>query len=158
MNFKSTEILNPTEKIQILNLWNKEYPFNIQLSDLSELESYLANLKDKRYILVQSSDGEVIAWYMDFIRDEERWFAMIVGGRFQGKGLGGKLLQLGKEQNTELNGWAIQENDYKKGNGEWYTSPIPFYRKNKFEILSNVKLETKYLTAIKIYWEKKAGN
>ncbi len=155
MKFKKSDILTSDERLQILNLWNEEYPQSISLLNLDGFDTYLANLKDKHHLLVSNDVDGIIGWYIDFIRDEERWFAMIVDHKYQGKGIGRQLIGMAKETNEVLNGWVILRDDYKKRNGEAYLSPISFYRKNNFEIIPYIKLETDSLTAIKMFWEKK---
>jgi hypothetical protein len=52
-----------------------------------------------------------------------------------------------------LNGWVIDNDKEPKQNGETYKSPIGFYRKNGFEIRSDIQLKKKGINGIKVTWE-----
>ena len=88
------------------------------------------------------------------MRDNERWFAIILHSKFQGRGLGTKLLKFAKHQEQELNGWVIDHNRDKKKNGECYTSPLSFYLKNGFEKLPENRFKSQKISAVKIKWKK----
>ena len=154
MKYLNTTILNKTQKSQIKDLWNKEYPISIKHQTQEDFENYLSNLTDQYHILIENENSEIKAWYFDFERDEERWFAMIVGSEIQGKGYGAGLINKGKIKNSVLNGWVINSSDYIKENAEEYKSPVEFYQKMGFQIFPEVKLETKVLKTIKIKWKK----
>jgi len=96
MKYLNTTILNKTQKSQIKDLWNKEYPISIKHETQKDFENYLSNLTDQHHILIENENGEIKAWYFDFERDEERWFAMIVGSEIQEKGYGKGLINKGK--------------------------------------------------------------
>ncbi len=152
MTFLETVILNASQKEQIRALWNKEYPVNIMHKHPADFEKYLSNLVDHRHILIVDDNDNVEGWYTDFVREEARWFAMILATEIQGKGYGSELLKRGKANNTELNGWISNSPDYKKANGKPYRLPNEFYKKNGFEILPEIKFETPVLKTIKIKW------
>ena len=154
MEFIKATILNKHQRESLNKLWNDEYPENFSHSDLSDFESYLNNLAKQSHILLVNDRGEIKGWYFDFIRENEKWFAMISDSKVHGKGFGSKLLKLAKEKEQELNGWVIDHNNDKKHNGETYKSPIEFYRKNGFEILPTNRLELDKLSAVKIKWQK----
>jgi hypothetical protein len=154
MDFISTKELNKIQKCQIMAMWNKEYPLVIKLNSLEDFDKYLSSLIDQKHILIISDDKVVKGWYIDFIRDDERWFTLILDSEIQGKGYGRKLLSMGKEINSELNGWVIDSSNYRKENGEMYKSPTGFYEKNGFQILFDVKFKTEKLTTIKINWKR----
>ncbi len=88
------------------------------------------------------------------VETNEKWFAMILDSQIQGKGFGTHLLNEAKQSVTELNGWVIDHNNYKKTNGTTYKSPIDFYLKNNFIILSETRLEISKISAVKIKWIK----
>jgi GNAT superfamily N-acetyltransferase len=154
MKLIPTNTLSPEQKSAIINLWNNEYPENIAYSDPVDFDNYLAALGNPRHTLILTEDHKIIGWFVDFTREEEKWFAMIVDSSYQGKGLGSQLLTKAKEQNDELNGWATDHNNYKKRNGGVYKNPIEFYIKNGFSILSKTRLELEKLSAVKIKWRK----
>jgi len=149
MEFIKTKILTFKQKEEVNELWNNE-----RHSELSDLENYLYNLNDQHHILLIGKNGIIKGWYFDFIRDDEKWFVMILDSKVQGKGLGTALLNQAKKKESELNGWVIDHNNNKKQNGDFYKSPIEFYKKNGFEILSDTRLELEKISAVKIKWKK----
>ena len=137
-----------------MELWNDEFPEKLNYQTLADFESYLSNLEDQFHILMLDNNQNIKGWYFDFIRDAERWFAIILNTEMSGKGYGTQLLNLAKEKEPVLNGWVIDHENDKKRNGETYTSPLNFYLKNGFELLPNNRLELEKLSAVKIRWEK----
>ncbi|BDD06532.1 GNAT family N-acetyltransferase [Aureibacter tunicatorum] len=148
-----TRVLSDHQKSEILKLWNNEYPKKLAYKTMADFDSYLQNLQDSSHMIVVEND-KIVGWYFDFIREEERWFAIIVDSKCQGKGFGSKLLNLVKEERSELNGWVIDHSDDLKRNGENYRTPLPFYLKNGFKELSDIRLELEILSAVKIRWKK----
>jgi GNAT superfamily N-acetyltransferase len=146
--------LSKNDKKEILNLWNDEYPEKLNYQTLSEFEKYLENLTEQSHILMKSENQSIKGWYFDFVRENEKWFAIILDSNFHGKGFGTKLLSLGKEKKSELNGWVIDKQDDKRKNGELYKSPLNFYLKNGFEKFDNERLELEKISAVKIKWKK----
>ena len=114
MEYIFTKILNKTQKEQLRILWNREYPVNIAHHNLQDFESYLEDLSDQRHILIADHYKMVKGWYFDFLREHERWFAMIIDTEIQRKGYGSSLLKEAKKNNVELNGWVVNASDYKK--------------------------------------------
>lgn len=57
-------------------------------------------------------------------------------------------------EKVKIIGWAIDHNLDNKVNGETYKSPLEFYVKNNFEILSKEQLELDTISAVKIQWKK----
>ena len=154
MEFITQIELSKTDKKEILSLWNNEYPEKLNYQMLSEFEKYLGNLIEQSHILMKSENQSIKGWYFDFFRENEKWFAIILDSKFQGKGFGTKLLNLGKEKETMLNGWVIDKKDVRRKNGELYKSPLNFYLKNGFEKLDNERLELEKISAVKIKWKK----
>ena len=154
MEFLKTKELSKTWKTEILELWNSEYPENLNYKTLQDFESYLKNLTDQSHILMFNENKNIQGWYVDFLREEERWFAILLDQKIQGQGFGTKLLNLAKEKESELNGWVIDHGNDKKLNGEFYRSPLSFYLRNGFKQLSDERLELDKLSAVKIKWKK----
>jgi GNAT superfamily N-acetyltransferase len=146
--------LSKTDKKEILKLWNNEYPEKLNYQTLSEFENYLENLAEQSHILMKSENQRIKGWYFDFIREKEKWFAIILDSKFHGKGLGTKILNLAKEKESELNGRVIDHKRDKKKNGEAYISPLNFYLKNGFKQLSENRLEMEKISAVHIKWKK----
>lgn len=149
-----TNILTLCQKKEIYQLWNDEYPENISYNSFSEFELYLEKLLNQFNLLLIDSNKNIQGWYFDFTRENEKWFAMILASKIQGKGFGSKLLNEAKKHNTELNGWVINHSNYLKSSGEPYLTPIPFYLKNNFKLLKETRLELENLSAVKIKWIK----
>lgn len=154
MKFIETENLSKEQKNQIFELWNQGYPKKLSLSNLAAFEQYLQNLGDKRHIILIDEYGTVKGWLISFIRDKERCFAMILDPSVQGKGWGSKFLDRAKKINSELNGWVIDHSTELKQNGEKYISPVGFYEKNGFRILSGTTTTKEGINGIKVTWKK----
>ena len=154
LKFRKTKTLSLSEKHQIFDLWNNEYPRNLVYENLEQFQDYLNELKDQYHIILLDENEQLIGWYFDFLRDGQRWFAAILDSKFQGEGYGTKLLNLARQKRTELNGWVIPSADYIKYNGEAYRSPLEFYNKIGFKVHRNIKLETDKISAIKISWSR----
>ncbi len=154
MEFIKLTELSKTEEKEILHLWNNEYPKKLNYQTLAEFEKYLKNLTEQSHILILNENQKIIGWYFDFIRENEKCFAIIFDSNFQGKGFGTKILNLAKEKESKLNGWVIDNNNDKKKNGKFYKSPLNFYLKNGFEKLAKNRLELENISAVKIKWTK----
>jgi GNAT superfamily N-acetyltransferase len=154
MTIKETDGLTLGQMKSITTLWNNEYPKQLEHEDLNAFRIYLNSLLDKRYLLCLLEDGSIGAWYCDFMRGGERWFAMLVDASIQQKGIGSKLLAQAKQTQAELNGWVIDHEREVKANGQPYISPLAFYKKHGFEVLSNHRLELEKISAVKIRWKK----
>lgn len=154
MNFIKTDILSQASKEAVLRLWNNEYPKMLALNSTEELDDFLNEFNSKCYMFVSDEKHGIIAWLVCFLRDKERWFSIIVDGKFIGAGLGSKLLKKAMSKYDELNGWVIDHNNEVKLNGEPYVSPLPFYLKHKFELLSENRLEKENISAVKVKWVK----
>lgn len=150
---KQTE-LNDKQKAEILKLWNNEYPEKLVYNKVTDFENYLNKLTEQNHYLLLDKNEEINGWATTFIRENEKWFAIIVSEKLHGKGFGTKMLnELKKNENT-LNGWVIDHNSDKKINGNFYYSPLEFYLKNEFEALPETRLELDIMSAVKIKWTK----
>ncbi len=145
--------LDPNSKQFLFSIWNNEYPIQLQHNDLAAFETYLKPLINQKHILLK--DGDIVkGWYFEFDRDDSRWFAMLLDRSVKNKGWGSKMLNQAKS-NTEvdLSGWVIDHDSYNKANGELYLSPLGFYLKNGFKVLTDSRLETDKLSAVRIFWQ-----
>lgn len=149
-----TTILNDQAKVQVLDLWNKEYPEKLKYSNLSDFESYLHNLSNLQHYLLVSDSDLILGWAFTFDRDDERWFAIILSEIIKGRGIGKEMLTQIKHDESILNGWVIDHNNDKKQNGQFYISPLKFYEKCGFDVIFDVRLEIDKLSAVKIKWMK----
>lgn len=154
MKFVRCMELSNIQKEKVYELWNNEYPLNLAYNSIIEFEKYLDNLTHQSHIIILDNESKIIGWYFDFFRDNENWFALILNSEIHNKGIGTKVLTLVKEDKTELNGWVIDHNNYKKKNGNYYKSPLSFYLKNGFKEIPEIRLASEKITAIKIQWKK----
>lgn len=149
--FSKTRLLSPAQQQAALALWNAEYPAGLQYGSLAELEAYLAGLEDVWYYLYPATDTP-LAWGFTFLRNGERWFALLLHRSIQGRGIGSQLLAAFKADNAALCGWATDVAHFRKADGSPYLSPLDFYRKNGFSILTEIRLQTDVLSAVKVVW------
>lgn len=152
MNIRKSNVLTPRQLEDALRLWNNEYPEQLMHGSQKELQGYLRTCSQPKHYTVSDDDGNLRAWAYTFLRDNSRWFALIVSGPLQGKGWGRRLLDALKEEKQTLYGWVTDHNRYQKVNGVVYVSPLSFYLKNDFVICPE-RLETELLSAVKIKWE-----
>ena len=60
-----------------------------------------------------------------------------------------------KKHETVLNGWVIDHHDDLKKNGQFYQSPLKFYEKCDFKIMTSERIELPKISAVKITWIQK---
>jgi GNAT superfamily N-acetyltransferase len=149
-----TNKLNEISKKEIYKLWNNEYPINLNYHTVADFDRYLLNLINPAHYLLKNETGNTVGWACTFTRDNEVWFAIIINEHYKNKGYGKMLLNLLKTKEITLNGWVIDHNDYIKENGTSYDSPLAFYEKNEFKVISEIRLELEILSAVKIKWSK----
>jgi GNAT superfamily N-acetyltransferase len=137
-------------------LWNNEYPEQLAHDSMDGFENYLNNLKNAKHIIAQNEKNKVVGWLVHFLREEQRWFAMIVDAPSHGKGIGSELLDKVKNETFVLNGWVVDHKNYKKKNNPPYISPLNFYLKNGFQVLED-RLEIDQLSAIKVRWSNESN-
>ena len=145
MEILKTKYLNQEKFQQINQLWNDEYP--LKLKDrfgllLNGVENY------NHYIIEQNN--QIIAWAVDFEKENETRFSIIVHSKHKRKGLGKLLLNRLKRDLGEFYGWVIDHNNDMKQNGEIYTTPLSFYVKNGFEVLVESRIDNEMINAVKI--------
>lgn len=152
LEITQTTELNEQAKKQVLELWNSEYPEKLSYNSLTEFDNYLQNLKNQNHFLLTSDIAIILGWAFTFDRDNEKWFAIILSEKIKGLGLGRKMLDAIKNNEKVLNGWVTDHNKDMKKNGQHYISPLKFYEKCGFKILSDVRLELDKISAVKIKW------
>ncbi|UOK42281.1 MULTISPECIES: GNAT family N-acetyltransferase [Flavobacterium] len=149
-----TTDLSKGQKLQLFELWNKEYPKKLCYETLVDFENYLGKLENKTHFLLTDENLKIVGWALLFERENETWFVKIIDASFQRKGFGQKLLERLKSKTNILNGWVIDHNNDKKSNGSDYKSPINFYIRNQFKINNTIRLELDIISAAKIEWTK----
>lgn len=145
--------LNDHQKQQALQLWNSEYPAKLQKADVNALDDFLEPLGDKTHFLLIENE-EILGWACTFLRDNARWFFIMLSATTRGRGYGTTLLNELKLHETELSGWVIDHNTDLKANGELYASPLNSHLKNNFQVNDKVRLETEAMSAVKICWNR----
>ena len=154
MEIIATPTLSALQKTQIVAIWNAEYPVGLRYPDVEAFDAYVAKQGNPVHYLVQVPDTAIVGWLMTFDREGERWIAMLLDAAHQGKGLGSRLLDHAKADETVLNGWAADHNNDVKHDGSVYKTPIAFYLKNGFEVLKDIRFENEVLSLVKIRWKK----
>jgi GNAT superfamily N-acetyltransferase len=158
MNITDQPYLTFDQKEMAFELWNYQYPVQLNYETVEDFEQYLKGLENLQHYLLLNSWQEIDAWAFTFFRDGEQWFALLIKGSIQRKGIGTLFLNYLKIETSELNGWVIDHNNDRKKNGNVYPSPLVFYQKNGFNVVEGVRLETDKLSAIKVKWKGKDKN
>ncbi len=148
MKIIKTKTLSILQFAQINQLWNEEYP--IKLKDRFSL--LLDDVENYNHYIIEDVKHNIIAWAVDFEKENEIRFSIIVDSKFKRGGLGSILIERLKKQNKLLYAWVINHNNDLKGNYEYYQSPIAFYLKNGFVILEGLRIENEMIKAVKIKW------
>jgi RimJ/RimL family protein N-acetyltransferase len=137
--------LNNHQFQQIHLLWNEEYP--IKLKDRFGL--LLEGVENYNHYLIEQNN-RIIAWAVDFEKEQETRFSIIVGNDYKGKGLGSLLLKRLKRDLGEFYGWVIDHNNDLKQDGTFYISPLNFYIKNGLEVMPDDRHDTEMIRAVKV--------
>jgi GNAT superfamily N-acetyltransferase len=149
-----TSELNSSAKEQLLQLWNNAYPEGLSHKNLEAFENYLSALTNTKHFLLLDNSDAILGWAFTFVRDNEKWFAIILEENIKGRGIGRSMIETIKQSESVLNGWVIDHNNDNKKNGQPYISPLPFYVKCGFKILASTRLELDNISAVKIIWRK----
>ena len=78
MKFINQSVLSSSDKMQVLELWNIEYPEKLMYHSPNDFDNYLNSLRNQSHILLLDDSAKIQGWYFDFIRDGEKWFAIIL--------------------------------------------------------------------------------
>ncbi|SNR97347.1 GNAT family N-acetyltransferase [Flavobacterium sp. ov086] len=154
MRILRKEILSEEEKEVLRELWNNEYPARLHLKTSEDFELYLNGLSNTKHYLLLDESNEIIGWTFTFLREGEDWFAIIMNSKIQGRGNGSLLINEIKNRNNSLNGWVVDHENEIKENGDFYKSPMPFYIKNGFTIITETRIENEKMSAVKINWKR----
>ncbi|KFF07444.1 hypothetical protein [Flavobacterium reichenbachii] len=152
MKIIEKENLSVEEKEALRELWNDEYPLRLNCKTTADFEFYLNSLSNTKHYLLFNDADKINGWAFTFLRDQENWFAIILDHKTQGKGNGSLLINELKKNNNSLNGWVIDQENEVKQNKEFYISPMPFYIKNDFTVLKEVRIENEKMSGVKINW------
>jgi GNAT superfamily N-acetyltransferase len=154
MKIVQKDILSLEEKDSLMQLWNNEYPIRLHLKTIEDFESYLNGLSNTKHYLLLDDSNKINGWAFTFLREGEDWFAIILDSQIQGKGNGSLLINELKKNNNVLNGWVTDHENELKQNNEIYKSPMVFYLKNGFAVLTETRLENEKMSAVKINWKR----
>jgi GNAT superfamily N-acetyltransferase len=154
MQILQTAYLSSAQKEAVCRLWNQEYPVQLNYQSLVEFDNYLNKLLEGKHFLLLMDGDQIKGWAITFVREEEKWFAIIVDSALHGQGVGTLLLNQLKSNETVLNGWVIDHNRYNKKDGKPYSSPLKFYEKNGFIVYPNKRLVSETLSAVSINWQQ----
>ncbi len=148
MEVSRTKYLTDRQFQQINRLWNEEYPSKLK----GRFGMLLDGVENFSHYLIEDENQSILAWAVEFQKDEEIRFSIIVSSKHCGQGHGKILINRLKEDLGIFYGWVIDHNDDKKENGENYKSPLSFYQKLGFEVLHDERIDTDLLKAVKIKW------
>lgn len=148
MQIIKTKALTAAQEDRIDQLWNEEYPTNLA----GRYRLLLEGVDNYRHHLLLDETGDIVGWAVEFEKDGEIRFSIIVPSASQGKGYGRMLLDSLKTELNEFYGWVIDHDRDVKANGEWYRTPLPFYLKNGFELLTDQRIEAEIISAVKVRW------
>ena len=150
MEIIQTKTLSSVQSEQINSLWNSEYPLKLK----DRFPILLEGTTWHNHFLIEDSNHAVIAWAVMFEHSNQIRFSIIVSKEHQEKGLGKILLDHLKATHDEFFGWVIDHNNDLKSEGENYTSPLPFYLKQGFEIIPNQRIDTEMIQAVLLSYKK----
>jgi hypothetical protein len=151
MDIIKTTQLTPLQSSQVNQLWNDEYPLKLK----DRFPILLVGVGNFNHYIMENANQNVIAWAIDFEKENQIRFSIIVSSNNQCKGFGGLLIEKLKQENDEFYGWVIDHNEDLKSSGEFYLSPMPFYLKHGFEILNDNRIENEMIRAVLIKWSNK---
>jgi hypothetical protein len=152
MQFITKTALSHNEKEAIRQLWNVEYPTVIAHKTPASFDAYLAALADQNHVLVVDENQVIQAWFFDFVRNNERNFAMIVSRQAQGRCLGKMLIKQAQSRNTDLSGWVVKTEGLLRADGSVYPNPKDFYLKCNFTFLEDQIWKSEEFETMKICW------
>ena len=145
MKIIKTKNINQYQFQQINQLWNEEYP--IKLKDRFNL--ILDGVDNFNHYLIEENN-QIIAWAVDFEKENETRFSIIVSKKNQGKGIGSLLIDRLKRDLGVFYGWVIDHNNDLKQDGEFYQTPLTFYASRGFEVLKQQRIDSELISAVKI--------
>lgn len=150
MQIIKTKTLTPEQDEELNGLWNEECPVTLT----GRYRLLLEDVENYQHHLLFDDGGDIAGWAVEIERDSEVRFSIIVPSTCHGKGYGRMLLDSLKESLDEFYGWVIDHNRDVKANGEPYSTPLPFYLKNGFQLLTGQRIESELISAVKIKWRK----
>ena len=148
LNIITSKTLSSWQSDQINQLWNEEYPINLR----NRFPQLLDGATWHNHYFIEDHEKNIIAWAVDFEKEMQVRFSIIVATKYKGLGLGKRLIEKLKKANNEFYGWVIDHNDDLKANGTTYQSPMPFYLQQGLVILPNTRIDNEMIRAVLIQW------
>src|SRR5688572_27840692 len=102
MQIIKTKKLSEEQFSQVNELWNTEYPVKLQ----DRFPILLEGVENYHHYVIENNKN-VLAWAVDFEKDNEIRFSIIVHSDQKGKGLGSLLIEKLKAEQNEFYGWVI---------------------------------------------------
>lgn len=149
MNILKTKELTADQHEQINALWNEEYPLKLA----NRFPILLDGASDHNHYIIEDSNKQVLGWAVDFEKEGEVRFSIIVAGIAKGKGIGGLLIDKLKSEHKVFYGWVIDHNDDDRACGNKYRTPMPFYLKHGFGIMEDQRIDNEMISAVKVKWQ-----
>ena len=153
MEILETGQLSSTDQERICELWNHEFPKKMGTT-IQGFTTYLQQSTRHRHYLLMDEARMIQGWAHTFDREGERWFSILIANEIHGQGWGTKLMNRLKADEEHLCGWVADRDGDVLRNGMPYRSPVPFYLRNGFTLLPEVRFPGTLLSAIKIIWNK----
>jgi GNAT superfamily N-acetyltransferase len=154
MKITKSNHINASQLFFAYQIWNAEYPGEIRYQNLQEFANYFSALENIQYYIACNEDDIFCGLAFVFIREKERWFAVMIDTNYQNIGIGKQLLLAMQQHEKLLNAWVVFENKYLKQNGKPYLPPIEFYRKYKFIVKKNSTKIIGNLQVVKMVWKE----
>lgn len=146
--------LSAAQKEQLRQLWNREFPQQLELRNTEAFNEYLKGLWHLKHQLLLDPNEMIVAWLFLFQREGEQWFGLIIDSSMQGKGHGARMMDLAKSENSSLNGWVVDHPKYTKTDGLPYRAPLAFYTRLGFNIVPDARIQNDQMDAVQITWKQ----
>ena len=92
LQFHPVELVSLEEKCQIMELSNHEYPSRLAYNKVENFDTYINGLVNPKHILVRFNN-EIVGWATKFLRDQEKWFVIILSSSIHGQYIGSRLME-----------------------------------------------------------------
>jgi GNAT superfamily N-acetyltransferase len=153
MEFKinKTKALSENQFAQINKLWNEEYPAKLK----DRFPILLEGVSKYNHYLIEDIYKNIIAWAVDFEKEGEIRFSIIVNKSYRGRRLGTRLMERLILEHKQLYGWVIDHNNDLKLDGTYYQSPMNFYLKLGLVAMHDCRIDNDMIKAVKVKWISK---
>lgn len=153
MQLNKKRHLSIEEKRQIYTIWNAVYPKQSLFKTFELFDDYISKMVDPTHYLLTCDQDKIAAWLVTLTRDGSRWLVILIHWDFQKQGLGSRLLHEMKKDESCVSAWITPHNNYFKGDGSIYQTPISFYEKNGFQVTSETFVKDDF-SGTKVIWQR----